>query len=155
MGDPETGSTGFTSSAKYPGTPGNGQNGTSTDPNAGVSLSTLNAYQYYDDKGILHSDGSTADGGDSQLNKIWLQFSQMFTPGKIMTAQEFKVKWNEGKGWYINSDGIVTNFLPSFKDIFASNGPVSTTVYYKEKGITPPGSTPTAPAKTVRTSNSW
>jgi hypothetical protein len=129
MGDVENGSTGFTSGALYPGKPG-----VESDPNAGASLSTLNAYQYYDEKGVLHSDGSTANGGDTQLNKVWLQFSQMFNGGNIMTAQEFKLKWNEGKGWYVNSDGIVTNFLPEFKTTFGSNGPVTTTVYYDKKG---------------------
>ncbi len=123
MGDPNTNSVEFSSSSKYPGTPGEG-----TDPNAGASLSTLHAYQYYDDKGVLHSDGSTANGGDARLNKIWLQFSQMYNGGEVMTSQQFKGYWKEGEGWYIDSDGIVTNFSPSFKEKYGTNGQ-----YPKEK----------------------
>jgi hypothetical protein len=88
-------------------------------PNAGQSLSSTE-YQYWGTDGLWHSGSVQAN----DFKNIWFQFSQFYNGGKVMTADEFANRWNEGEGWIVDDDGLVVNFKATTDEEGAGIGTV-------------------------------
>lgn len=81
----------------YPGDPA--KDGTAGDPIG------ADQFLFYDKYGNAQVESKEK----GKLGYIWQQLSDKYNNGTLLSTAQFKGLWSEGKGWYVDDDGTITN----------------------------------------------